>query len=73
MASVFEGTIDDNCIPSPAVDAMVSKSIDYITANTLPRSTTLPELQLLYECGIPPHKGQDEVPTQSSQVVAPAP
>jgi hypothetical protein len=54
-------------------DAMVSKAIDYVTADTPPRSPTPPELHLLYECRTPPHKGQDEVPTQSSQAAAPAP
>jgi hypothetical protein len=73
VASVFEGTTDDDRVSSPALDAMVSKAIDYVTANTLPRSPTPPELHLLYECGTPPHKGQDEVPTQSSQAAAPAP
>jgi hypothetical protein len=55
--SVFKGTANDNCVPSPAVDAMVSKAIDYVTINTPPRSPTPPELHLLYECGTPPHKG----------------
>jgi hypothetical protein len=73
VTSVFEGTTDDNRVPSPALDAMVSKAIDYVTANTPPRSPTPPELHLLYECGTPPHEGQDEVPTQSSQAAAPAP
>jgi hypothetical protein len=71
VASVFEA--DDDRVSSPAVDAMVSKAIDYVTADTSPRLPTLPELQLLYECGTPPHKGQDEVPTQSSQAAALAP
>jgi hypothetical protein len=31
------------------------------------------ELQLLYDCGTPPYKGQDEIPTQSSQAAASAP
>jgi hypothetical protein len=73
VASVFEGTTDDDRMPSPALDAMVSKANDYVTADTPPRSPTSPELHLLYECGTPPHKGQDEVPTQSSQAAAPAP
>jgi hypothetical protein len=73
VASVFEGTTDDDHVPSPALDAMVSKAIDYVTADTPPRSPTPPELHLLYECGTPPHEGQDEVPTQSSQAAAPAP
>jgi hypothetical protein len=72
VASVFEGTTDDDRVPSPALDAMVSKAIDYVTADTPPRSPTPPELHLLYECGTPPHEGQDEVPTQSSQTIAPA-
>jgi hypothetical protein len=55
------------------VDAMVSKAIDYVTTDTPARSPTPPELQLLYDCGTPPHKGHDEVPTQSSQATAPAP
>jgi hypothetical protein len=38
VASVFEGTTDNDCVPSPAVDAMVSKAIDYVTADTPPRS-----------------------------------
>jgi hypothetical protein len=73
VASVFEGTTDDDRVPSPALDAMVSKTIDYVTADTSPRSPTPPELHLLYECGTPPHEQQDEVPNQSSQGVAPAP
>jgi hypothetical protein len=73
VASVFEGTTDDDRVPSPALDAMVSKAIDYVTADTPPRSPTPPELHLLYECGTPPHEGQDEVPIQSSQAAAPAP
>jgi hypothetical protein len=32
-----------------------------------------PELQLLYDCGTPLYKRQDEVPTQSSQAAAPTP
>jgi hypothetical protein len=72
VASVFEGTADDDHVLSPTVDAMVSKTIDYVTADTPPRSPTPPELHLLYECGTPPHEGHDEVPTQSSQTAAPA-
>jgi hypothetical protein len=71
VALVFE--IDDDRVSSPAVDAMVSNAIDYVTADTPPRSPTPPELQLLYDCGTPLHKGQDEVPTQSSQAAASAP
>jgi hypothetical protein len=71
VASVFEGTIDDDRVPSPVLDAMVSKAIDYVTAHTPPRSPTPPELHLLYECRTPPHEGQNEVPTQSSQAAAP--
>jgi hypothetical protein len=70
-ASVFEGTTNNNRVPSPALDAMVSKAIDYVTADTPPRSPTPPELHLLYECGTPLH--EDEVPTQSSQAAALAP
>jgi hypothetical protein len=70
VASVFE--VDDDRVSSLAVDAMVSKAIDYVTAKTPPRLPTPPELQLLYDCGTPLHNGQDEVPTQSSQAVAPA-
>jgi hypothetical protein len=73
VASVFEGTANDNRVPSLVVDAMVSKAIDYVTADTPLRLPTPPELHLLYECGTPLHKGQDEVPTQSSQTAAPAP
>jgi hypothetical protein len=73
VASVFEGTIDDDRVPSLALDAMVSKAIDYVTAYTSPRSPTLLEFHLLYECRTPPHEGQDKVPTQSSQAAAPAP
>jgi hypothetical protein len=57
VASVFEGTTYDNRVPSPALNAMVSKAIDYVTADTPLRSPTPPELHLLYECGTPPHKG----------------
>jgi hypothetical protein len=70
VASVFEANNDR--VSSPAVDAMVSKAIDYVTADIPPRSPTSPELQLLYECRTPPHKGHDEVPTQSSQAATPA-
>ena len=56
VASVFEGTIDNDCVPSLAVDAMVSKAIDYITTDTPSRSPTPSELHLLYECRTPPHK-----------------
>jgi hypothetical protein len=71
VASVFEANNDH--VSSPTVDAMVSKAIDYVTADTPPRSPTPPELQLLYDCKTLLHKGQDEVPTQSSQAAAPAP
>jgi hypothetical protein len=57
VASVFEGTTDDDRMPSPTLDAMVSKAIDYVTADTPPRSPTPPELYLLYECRTPPHEG----------------
>jgi hypothetical protein len=53
VASVFEGTTDNNHVPSPAVDAMVSKAIDYVTADTPPRSPTPLELHFMYECGTP--------------------
>jgi hypothetical protein len=55
VTSVFE--VDDDRVSSPVVDAMVSKAIDYVTADTPPRSPIPPELQLLYDCGTPPHKG----------------
>jgi hypothetical protein len=71
VASVFEA--DDDRVSSPAVDGMVSKAISYVIADTPPRSPTTPELQLLYDYGTPPHKGHDEVPTQSSQAAAPVP
>jgi hypothetical protein len=71
VTSVFE--VDDDLVSSPAVDAMVSKAIDYVTVDTPLRSPTPQELQLLYDCRTPPHKGQDEVPTQSSQAAASAP
>jgi hypothetical protein len=71
VASVFEAHNDR--VSSAVVDAMVSKAIDYVTADTPPRSPTLLELQLLYDDETPPYKGQDEVPTQSSQAAAPAP
>jgi hypothetical protein len=73
VASIFERTTDDYRVPSPALVAMVSKAIDYVTTNTPPRSPTPPELHLLYECGTPPHEGQDEVRTQSSQAATLAP
>jgi hypothetical protein len=71
VASVFKA--DDDRVSSPAVDAMVSKAIDYVTTDTPPRSPIPPKLQLLYDCGTPLYKRQDEVPTQSSQATAPAP
>jgi hypothetical protein len=70
-ASVFEA--NDDCVSSPTVDALVSKAINYVTVDTPPRTPTPSELQLLYDCGTPPHKGQDEVLTQSSQAAAPTP
>jgi hypothetical protein len=70
VASIFEGTADNDCVSSLAMDAMVSKAIDYVTTDTSPRLPTSPKLHLLYECGTPLHKGQDEVPTQSSQATA---
>jgi hypothetical protein len=57
VASVFEGTTDDDRVPSPTLDAMVSKTIDYVITDTPPRSPTPPDLHLLYECGTPPHEG----------------
>jgi hypothetical protein len=69
VASVFEA--DNDRVSSPAVDAMVSKAIDYVTTDTPPRSPTSLELQLIYDCGTLPHKGQDKVLTQSSQAAAP--
>jgi hypothetical protein len=57
VASIFEGTTDDDRVPSPALDAMVSKAIDYIITDTPPISPTPLELHLLYECGTPPHEG----------------
>jgi hypothetical protein len=38
VASVFEANNDR--VSSPAVDAMVSKAIDYVTTDTSPRSPT---------------------------------
>jgi hypothetical protein len=38
VASVFEA--DNDRVSSPTVDAMVSKAIDYVTADTPPRSPT---------------------------------
>jgi hypothetical protein len=70
LEQVFEA--DKDCVSFTAVDAMVSKAINYVTANTPLRSPTPLELQLLYDCRTPPHKEQDEVPTQSSQAAAPA-
>ena len=54
VALVFKGTTDNNCVPSPTLDAMVSKVIDYGTADTPPRSPTPLELHLLHECGTLP-------------------
>jgi hypothetical protein len=34
VASIFKGTTDDDRVPSPALDAMVSKEINYVTADT---------------------------------------
>jgi hypothetical protein len=70
VASVFEA--DNDRVSSPVVDAMVSKAIDYVTIDTPLRSPTPLELQFLYDYRTPPHKGQDEVPTHSSQTAAPA-
>jgi hypothetical protein len=38
VALVFKA--DNDCVSSPTVDAMVSKAIDYVTADTSPRSPT---------------------------------
>jgi hypothetical protein len=73
VALVFEGNIDEDCVLSPGLEAMVSQANDYVTGDTPPRSPTAPELQLLYECQTPPHEGQDEVPTQSVQAPTSAP
>ena len=72
VASIFKGTRDDDRVPSPALETMVSKTIDYVIADTSRRSPIPLELHLLYECGTLPHKGQDKVPIQPSQVAAPA-
>jgi hypothetical protein len=40
VASIFEGTADNDCVSSLAMDAMVSKAIDYVTTDTSPRSPT---------------------------------
>jgi hypothetical protein len=45
VASVFEA--DNDRVSSPAVDAMVSKAIDYVTINTPPRSPTPPRVAAL--------------------------
>ena len=68
VASIFEA--NDDCVSFPVVNTMVSKAIDYVTANTPSRSPTPPKLQLLYDCRTLLHKGHNEVPTQSSQVAA---
>jgi hypothetical protein len=41
VASVFEA--DNDRVSSPAVDAMVSKAIDYVIADTPPRLPTPPQ------------------------------
>ena len=38
VASVFEGTTDNDRMPSPILDAMAFKAIDYVIADTPPRS-----------------------------------
>ena len=73
VASVLEGTIDDDRVPSLVVEAMVSKAIDYVTIEAPLRVPTPPELQQLYECESPPHERQDEACTQSSQAIDPTP
>jgi hypothetical protein len=45
VASVFEA--NDDRVSFPAVDAMVSKAIDYVTADTPPRSPTPPRVAAL--------------------------
>ena len=70
VALVFE--VDNDCVSSPPVDAMVSKAINYVTADTSPRLPTPPKLQLLYDSRTPLHKGQDKAPTESSQAATPA-
>jgi hypothetical protein len=55
VTSVFKA--DDDRVSSPAMYALVSKAINYVTIDTPPRSPTPPELQFLYDCGTPPHKG----------------
>ena len=66
VALIFEGNTDDDRVPFPALEAMISQTIDYVTADTPVRLPTPLELQLLYDCETPPHEGQDKVPTQSS-------
>jgi hypothetical protein len=61
VALVFEA--DKDRVSSPIVDAWFSNAIDYVTADTSSGWPTPLELQLLYDCGTPPHKGHDEVPT----------
>ena len=73
VASVFEGHTNDDCVASPAFEAMVFHAIDYVTADTPSRAPTPLELQVLCECQTPSHEGQDEVPTQPSEAAAPAP
>ena len=73
VASIFEGHTNDDRVPSPALEAMVSQAINYVTADTPPRAQTPPELQALYQCKTPPYEGQDEVPTQSSETATLAP
>ena len=72
MASILEGSTEDDRLSSPVVEAMVSQAMDYVTVDTPPRVPTPPELQLLFRES-PPHEGQDEACTQSSQAAAPAP
>ena len=55
VTSVFEA--GDDHVSCPAMDAMVSKAIDYVTADTPLKLPTPPELQLLYNYRTPPYKG----------------
>ena len=72
VASVLEGSTEDDRLSSPTVEAMVSQAMHYVTADTPPRVPTPPEFELLHRES-PPYEGQDEACTQSSQAAAPAP
>jgi hypothetical protein len=51
VTSILQGGLDVDCVPSPLVDAMVTRALDYVTAETPPKIQELIEGQLLESDG----------------------